>query len=50
MNGSTRKLKNTFKKYVETSENENMMVQNLWDAAESVTRGKYTVIQAYLKR
>ena len=35
---------------METNENENMMVQNLWDAAKVVLRGKYIAIQAYLKK
>ena len=35
---------------METKENENTTVQNLWDAAKAVLRGKYTAIQAYLKK
>ena len=27
----------------------NMMIQNLWDAAKAVLRGKFIAIQAYLK-
>ena len=38
-NGSTRKLKKKLKKSMETSENENMMVQNLWYSAKVVIRG-----------
>ena len=34
------------KKYMETNENENTMIQNLWDAAKAVQRGKFTVIKA----
>ena len=26
------------------------MIQNLWDAAKEVLRGKFTAIQAYLKK
>ena len=26
------------------------MIQNLWDAAEAVLRGKFIAIQAYLKK
>ena len=37
-------------KYMETSENEYTMVQNLSDAAKMVLRGKYTAIQACLKK
>ena len=31
---------------MEANENENTTVQNLWDAAKIVIRGKYIVIQA----
>ena len=48
MNRLTRKLKK-FKKYMETNENENPMI-NLWDAAKAVRRGKYIAIQADLKK
>ena len=35
---------------MEANENKNMTVQNLWDAAKAVLRGKYIAIRAYLKR
>ena len=35
---------------METNENETTMVQNLWDTAKAVLRGKYIAIQASLKR
>ena len=35
---------------METNENENTMVQNLWDTTKAVLRGKYIAIQASLKR
>ena len=35
---------------METNENENTTVQNLWDTAKAVLRGKYIAIQASLKR
>lgn len=35
---------------METNENENMIVQNLWDEAKVVMRGKYMAIQAYFKK
>ena len=31
---------------MEANENENMAVQNPWDAAKAVLRGKYIAIQA----
>ena len=39
-----------FKKYLETSDNENTSVQNLWDGAKAVLRRKFLVIQAFLKK
>ena len=38
------------KNYLETNDNENMMIQNLWDAAKAVRRGKFIAMQAYLKK
>ena len=35
---------------METNENKNTSVQNLWDTAKAVLRGKYIAIQASLKR
>ena len=49
MIGSTRKLKN-LKQFIETNENENASVQNLWDMAKAVLRGKYIAIQYSLKK
>ena len=37
------------KKYMETNKNDIILVCNLWDRAEAVLRGKFIVIQAYLK-
>ena len=45
----TEEIKEEIKKYLETSENENTMPQNLWDAAKAVLRGKFIAIQSYLK-
>ena len=44
-----QKIKKEFKKYIETNENENTMVQNIYDAPKVVLRGKFTIIKAYLK-
>ena len=46
----TEEIKEEIKKYLETTDNENTMTQNLWDAAKAVLRGKLTVIQSYLKK
>ena len=35
---------------IETNENENTTVQNLWNSVKAMTRGKFIVIQAYLKK
>ena len=37
------------KKYLEKNDNENT-IQNLWDAAKGVLRGKFIAIQSYLKK
>ena len=46
----TEEIKEEIKKYLETNDNENMMIQNLWDAAKAVLRGNFIAIQAYLKK
>ena len=46
----TEAIKEEIKKYLETNDNENMMIQNLWDAAKAVLRGKFIAIQSYLKK
>ena len=46
----TEEIEEEIKKYLETNDNENAMTQNLWDAAKVVLRGKFTAIQAYLKK
>ena len=45
-----RKPKWKLKKYLETIDNENTTIQNLWDAAKAVLRGKFIEIQASLKK
>ena len=46
----TEKIKREIKKILETNDNENMTTQNLWDAAKAILRGKFIVIQSYLKK
>ena len=46
----TEEIKEKIKKYLETNDNENTMIQNLWDTAKAVLRGKFIAIQAYLKK
>ena len=38
------------KKYIETNDNENTIIQNLWDTAKAVLRGKFIAIQSHLKK
>ena len=40
----TEEIKEEIQKYLETNDNENMMTQNLWDAAKAVLRGKFIAI------
>ena len=46
----TEEIKEEIKKYLETNDNENTMTQNLRDVAKADLRGKFTAIQAYLKK
>ena len=43
-------VKEEIKKYMEVNESDDTTTQNLWDAAKAVIRGKYLVIQAFLKK
>ena len=42
--------KEEIKNFLETNENELTTIQNLWDTGKAVLKGKFIVIQAYLKR
>ena len=46
----TEEFKEEIKKYLETNDNKNTTIQNLWDAAKAVLRGKFIAIQSYLKK
>ena len=46
----TEEIKEEIKKYLETNDNENTTIQNLWDAAKAVLRGKFIAIQSYHKK
>ena len=46
----TEEIKEEIKKYLQKNNNEHMSIQNLWDAAKAVVRGKFIAIQAYFKK
>ena len=46
----TEEIKEEIKKYLAANDNEDMTLQNLWDAAKAVLRGKFTPIQAHLRK
>ena len=46
----TEEIKEEIKKYLETNDNENTTMENLWNAAKAVLRGKFIAIQSYLKK
>ena len=47
---ATEEIKRKIKKFLETNNNENTAIQNLWQAAKAVLRGKFIAIQPYLKK
>ena len=46
----TEAIKEEIKKYLETNENENTMIRNLWDAAKAVLRWMFIEIQSYHRK
>src|SRR5574337_1961897 len=46
----TEEIKKEIKICIETNENENTTIPNLWDTVKAVLRGKLIAIQAYLKK
>ena len=45
----TEEIKREIKKFLETNDNEKT-IQNLWNAAKAVLRGKFIAMQSYLKK
>ena len=43
-------IREEIRKFLETNENEFITIQNLWDTAKAILKGKFTAIQAYLKK
>ena len=46
----TESIKEEIRTYLEPKKNENTMIQNLWDKAKAVLRGKFIVTKAYHKK
>ena len=46
---TTEEIKEEIKKYLEANNNKDTTIQNLWDAAKAVRRGKVIAIQAHLR-
>ena len=47
---NNQEITEEIKKYLKTNDNENAMIQNLWDTAKAVLRGQFIAIQSYLKK
>ena len=45
---ATEEIKEEIKKYINTNDNKNRVIQNLWDKAEAFPRVKFIGIQSYL--
>ena len=45
-----KEIKREIKQYPKTNENENTMIQNLWDIAKAVLRVDFIAIQVYLRK
>ena len=43
-------VKEEIKRYLETNENEDTTIQNLWDTGKAILRGKFIALQAYFKK
>ena len=43
-------IRKEIKKFQETNENESTTAQYLWDTGKAVLRGKFRVIQTYIKK
>ena len=46
----TEEIKEEIKKYLETNDNENRMMRNLWDAAKTFLSRKFIPIQSYVNK
>ena len=46
----TGEIRKGIKRFLETNDNEITVTPNLWDSSKAVLRGKFIVIQSYLKK
>ena len=46
----TEDIKEDIKKYLEANDNKDTTLQNLWDGAKAVLRGKFIAVQPYLRK
>ena len=46
----TEEIKEEIKKYIEANDNKDPTLQNIWDEAKAVLRGKFIAIQAHLRK
>ena len=46
----TGEIKEEIKKYLETNENKNVTIQNLWDSVKAMLKGKFKAISSYLRK
>ena len=45
-----QEIREELKRFMETNENEDITIQNLWDTAKAVLRGKYLPIQESIQK
>ena len=50
LKGHLRNQRRNFKNYLETNENGNTIIQNLWDTVKAILRGKVLLTQAYIRK
>ena len=46
----TEEIREEINKYLEANDTKDTTLQNLWDAAKAILRGKFRAIQAYLRK
>ena len=43
-------IKEEIQRYLESNENEDTTIQNLWDIGKAILRGEFIALQSYLKK